>query len=88
VGIVYYRGETFRISKADWVPLTFLGLSGNLLYQWLFIIGIDLTLAANAAIMLGTIPIWMALGSHFFSIEFLNRLKGIGIVLGFMQVLF
>ncbi len=85
-GIVFYRGETFKISKADWVPLTFLGLSGNLLYQWLFIIGIDLTLAANAAIMLGTIPIWVALGSHLFSVEFLNRLKGTGIVLGFIGV--
>jgi drug/metabolite transporter (DMT)-like permease len=85
--IVYYRGETFRITKKDWVPLTFLGLAGNLLYQWLFIIGIDLTLAANAAIMLGTIPIWIALGSHFFSIEFLNRLKSIGVVLGFAGVI-
>jgi drug/metabolite transporter (DMT)-like permease len=85
--IVFYNNATFSIPVKDWIPLIILGLAGNLLYQWLFIIGIDLTLAANAAIMLGTIPIWVALGSHFFSIELMNRLKSIGVFFAFAGVL-
>lgn len=81
------RRAWFRIPKEDILPLLILGLAGNLLYQWLFIVGIDLTLAANAAVMLGTIPIWVALFSHLLSMEFMNRLKGIGVLLAFLGVL-
>lgn len=81
--IVFYRNAFFKIRKKDWLPLIGMGLAGNLLYQILFIFGINLSLAANAAILLGTIPIWVALTSHLFSIEFMNRLKTIGVILGF-----
>jgi len=89
IWIVLIRKKAwFTIQKKDWLPLIALGLLGNLLYQWLFIVGIDLTLAANAAVMLGTIPIWVAIFSHFMSIELLNKLKGIGVVLAFTGVVF
>lgn len=81
--IIFFQNETFRIRKKDWLPLIGMGVAGNLLYQVLFIFGINLSLAANAAILLGTIPIWVAVTSHFFSIEFMNRLTAIGVVLGF-----
>lgn len=84
--VVAKRKQWFKIPKQDWVPLIVLGLGGNLLYQWLFIVGIDLTFAANAAVMLGTIPIWVALFSHFFSFEILNRLKTVGVILAFAGV--
>ena len=85
--VVAKRKAWFKIHKADLLPLLILGLAGNLLYQWLFIIGIDLTLAANAAVMLGTIPIWVALASHLLSLEIMNRLKGLGVGLAFGGVL-
>ncbi len=85
--VVARRKAWFRIQKGDLWPLLVLGLAGNLLYQWLFIVGIDLTLAANAAVMLGTIPIWVAVASHLLSLEFMNRLKGIGVILAFGGVL-
>src|SRR6056297_1615481 len=85
-GIVIKRKLWFTIDKKDIIPLIILGLVGNLFYQWLFIIGINLTFAANAAVMLGTIPIWVAISSHLFSLEFLNRLKTIGVFLGFAGV--
>jgi drug/metabolite transporter (DMT)-like permease len=81
--VIYYRGAFFKIRKKDWLPLVGLGIAGNLFYQVLFIFGINLSLAANAAIMLGTIPVWVALASHLFSIELMNRLKTIGVIFGF-----
>ena len=86
--VVAKRNAWFKVRKKDWGRLIFLGLVGNVLYQWLFIVGIDLTLAANAAVLLGTIPIWVGIISHFLSIEVLNRLKTIGVFLGFAGVLF
>lgn len=84
--VVARKKAWFSVPKKDWLPLLFLGLFGNLLYQWLFIVGIDLTLAANAAVMLGTIPIWVALVSHFFAYELMNRLKATGVFLAFTGV--
>lgn len=84
--VVAKRKAWFKIHKSDWKLLIPLGLLGNLLYQWLFIIGIDYTFAANAAVLLGTIPIWVALLSHVLSIELLNRLKGLGVALAFAGV--
>lgn len=76
----------FSIDRSDWKWLIPLGLLGNLLYQWLFIIGINYTYAANAAVMLGTIPIWVAVFSHFMKFEKMNRLKSLGIIFAFSGV--
>lgn len=65
-----------------------MGLLGNLVYQGLFIIGIDYTLSANAAVMLGTIPIWVALFSHFFNLEKMNIYKATGVLLAFVGIIF
>ena len=85
-GIMLFRGVNVHIPKSDWLPLLGIGLIGNVLYQWLFIVGIDLTLSANAAVMLGTIPIWIAIFSHLFTDEKMTRLKAIGVVLAFSGV--
>jgi drug/metabolite transporter (DMT)-like permease len=85
-GIIVFRGVNVNIPKSDWLPLLAIGLIGNVLYQWLFIVGINLTLSANAAVMLGTIPIWIAIFSHLFTDEKMTRLKAIGVVLAFSGV--
>lgn len=84
--VIAKKKQWFRVHKEDWPFLILLGLLGSLLYQWLFIVGIDLTLAANAAVMLGTIPIWVAIVSHLLSIDKMNRLKGAGVFTGFTGV--
>lgn len=84
---IWKRGDWFKIPVRHLLPLFLLGLFGNLLYQWLFIVGINFTFAANAAIMLGTIPIWVAVVSHLFAYEKMTRLKAIGVVLGFTGVI-
>ncbi len=82
------KGLSLRVKKEHFWALIGIGLIGNLLYQLLFIIGINLTKAANASVMLGTIPIWVALLSQFFTEEKLTPLKSIGVAFAFTGVAF
>ena len=52
------RGPIPLPKREDLVPIVLLGLLGNLVYQYLFIIGVDRTLAGNAALLLSTVPVW------------------------------
>lgn len=83
-----WKKQQFSIPKKDWLPLLGMGLLGNLVYQGLFIIGIDHTLSANAAVMLGTIPIWVALFSHLFNLERMNIFKTTGVLSAFAGIFF
>ena len=85
---LFWKKQQFTIPRKDWLPLLGMGLLGNLVYQGLFIIGIDYTLSANAAVMLGTIPIWVALFSHFFKLEKMNIFKSIGVLFAFGGIIF
>lgn len=73
----------WAFSRSDLLPLIGLSLLGHTLYQLLFIMGIRYTTAANAALMLGTIPIWISILSHFFFDEKMNRFKTIGVFIAF-----
>lgn len=84
--IIFWKRAWFTVPRADWLSLLAIGLIGNVLYQWLFIVGIDLTFSANAAVMLGTIPIWIAIFSHLFTEEKMTRLKAVGVLLAFAGV--
>jgi len=86
--VLLWRKQQFSIPKKDWLPLLGMGLLGNLVYQGLFIIGIDYTLSANAAVMLGTIPVWVALFSHFLKIEPMNIFKTLGVICAFAGIVF
>ena len=86
--VVVWRKQFFKIHKGDWLPLIGMGLMGNLVYQGLFIIGIDFTLSANAAVMLGTIPIWVAIFTHFFIGEKMNLFKTMGVFFAFGGIVF
>lgn len=87
-GVLLWRKQQFSIPKKDWLPLLGMGLLGNLVYQGLFIIGIDYTLSANAAVMLGTIPVWVAVFSHVFHIERMNKYKVLGVLCAFGGIIF
>lgn len=51
-------GAVRRIDRGDWPRLIALGVLGNVLYQLCFIVGIDLTRAGNASLLLSTTPVW------------------------------
>lgn len=80
------KGFTLDVEKKHFWKLVGIGLIGNLLYQLFFIIGIDNTYSANAAVMLGTIPVWVALLSQFFTDEKLTPFKAVGVLLAFIGV--
>ncbi len=80
------RGHTLKVEKEHFWKLVGIGIVGNLFYQLFFIIGVNYTYAANAAVMLGTIPIWVALLSQFFTDEKLNLLKSLGVLFAFAGV--
>ena len=44
--------------RRHWGRIVFLGLLANVVYQLLFIYGVDRTLAGNAALVLATTPVW------------------------------
>ncbi|MGM0587338.1 MAG: DMT family transporter [Bacteroidota bacterium] len=85
--IVLKRGLRVNVPKKDWLKILGMGLLGSFVYQGLFIIGIDYTYSANAAVMLGTIPIWVGVFSHLFTSDKLSSFKGLGVLLGFLGVL-
>ncbi len=62
--VLRVRGPTRKPERRDIPRLVGLGVLGNVVYQWLFIIGIDHTLAGNASIILATVPVWTALLSR------------------------
>lgn len=80
------RGYSLKVDREDFWPIVGIALVGNVLYQLFFIIGVDYTYSANAAVILGTIPVWVALLSHLFTDEKLTRYKSIGIGLAFTGI--
>ncbi|WP_103666019.1 DMT family transporter [Gracilimonas amylolytica] len=89
-GLLWYfarkKGHSLKVRKKHFWKLVGIGIIGNLFYQLFFIIGINYTYAANAAVMLGTIPIWVALLSQFFTDEKLTLFKTLGVLFAFIGV--
>lgn len=74
------RGGALR-PELRHVPLLIgLGVFGNVVYQWLFIVGIDNTLAGNASIILATVPVWTALLSLRLGHERPSLLTWLGVI--------
>ncbi|MDR9415370.1 MAG: DMT family transporter [Gracilimonas sp.] len=80
------KGFSIRVKKQHFWKLVGIGVVGNVCYQLFFIIGINYTYAANAAVMLGTIPIWVAILSQFFTNEKLTLFTSAGILFAFSGV--
>jgi drug/metabolite transporter (DMT)-like permease len=80
------KGFSIRVKKQHFWKLVGIGVVGNVCYQLFFIIGINYTYAANAAVMLGTIPTWVAILSQFFTNEKLTLFTSAGILFAFSGV--
>jgi drug/metabolite transporter (DMT)-like permease len=74
-------GTRIRIDKRDVLRLVGLGLLGNVVYQGLFIYGIDGTRAGNAALMLSTVPLIVTVLSVGLKHETISRAGWAGVVL-------
>lgn len=84
-------GRLFWPRTEDWPAVLALGFIGNVLYQLLFIFGVDRTLVGNASILLATTPIWTLLLSVLTRDERPGGLVWVGIggtVVGMAVVVF
>ena len=52
------RGPVPLPARRHWIRIVSLGLLANVVYQLLFIYGVDRTLAGNAGLVLATTPVW------------------------------
>ncbi|MBO6792950.1 MAG: DMT family transporter [Balneolaceae bacterium] len=86
IAVTKWRGFKVIVKKEHLIPVIGIGLVGNLVYQVLFIVGVNLTNAANSAVILGTIPVWIALMAHLFTDEKLSTTKTLGITFAFIGV--
>ncbi|RMH55633.1 MAG: DMT family transporter [Bacteroidetes bacterium] len=83
-----YVHRQHRAGQSVWAPLRtharqiiVLGLVGYLFYQLCFIIGIDLTTAGNAALLMASSPLWTAALSHVFGLDVLRPAAWLGLLL-------
>ena len=83
VVVTKWQGFNVVVNKKHLIPIIGIGIVGNLIYQILFIVGVSLTNAANSAVILGTIPVWIALLAHLFTEEKLSSNKFIGMISAF-----
>jgi len=86
VAVTKWRGFKILVKREHIIPLIGVGIVGNLIYQVLFIVGVNLTNAANSAVILGTIPVWIALLAHLFTEEKLSSNKLLGMIFAFLGV--
>ena len=74
-------GTRVRFEKQDTIRLVGLGLLGNVVYQALFIYGINGTRAGNAALMLATVPLIVTVLSVGLRHETISRAGWAGVAL-------
>src|SRR5690606_9548200 len=75
------------IQRRDILPLAALGCLGHAFYQVLFISGTARTSAANVAVLLGALPVYVALLAAFSRVERVTARTWVGIVLAFGGIL-
>jgi drug/metabolite transporter (DMT)-like permease len=79
-GVLALRGRLPLPDREDTLRVIGLGILGHVLYQLLFIHGINLTRAGNAALMLATAPIYTALLSKLAGHERVRPAAAVGMV--------
>lgn len=78
--VLRYRGRLRLPERRDVARLIGLGILGNVIYQLLFIHGLDRTSAGNASLLLATVPVWTILLSSILGHERPSLLVWLGIV--------
>ena len=76
--------EGLSIHKGDLWKLILLGLTGNTIFQLLFIHGIDLTTASNSSIIMAMGPVFISLLSVLFRHERIHLAAWAGIWISFV----
>jgi drug/metabolite transporter (DMT)-like permease len=77
-----------RPTRREWLQLAGLGLYGQFLYQLFFLNGMSRTSVANASLIIGLVPMVVALTNAALGLERLSRAYWIGIVLSVIGMYF
>lgn len=86
VTLVLVGRENFRWRKGDGLKIVALGLVGHGIYQALFILGADNTLAGNVALIVSINPAFIAVFSAIFGYERISRYTWIGVSITLLGV--
>lgn len=88
VTATWVSGRRWRFAWRHVPWLLGLGLLGNSVYQLLFIFGANLTTADNAALMLATMPAWVAVMGSLARTEEVRTLGWVGVVMSLVGIAF
>lgn len=82
----FSRSRWMPIAVGDWYHLLRAGVVANVIYQMAFIIGLNMTSAGNAAILLNTSPLWTLLLSSPMHRENIGRQMWLGALISLCGV--
>ena len=80
-------GHSLKFQRRHLFYLIGLGLLGNTMYQLLFIFGIANTTADNSALILATVPVWVALFGTLLGMERVSGQGWLGVGLSLAGVI-
>ncbi|MEK9138458.1 MAG: DMT family transporter [Bacteroidota bacterium] len=87
VAVMFFSRSTWTpIASADWLLLLRAGFIANVVYQLAFIIGLSMTSAGNAAILLSTSPLWTLFLSARMHKEHIHLQMWTGMVISLLGV--
>lgn len=76
-------GEHKPIARKDIKNIFFVSVCGFFIFQWFYGIGIGKTTAANSSIIMGILPLTVAIINHLTGFERMSKRKAIGILISF-----
>ena len=77
-----------RPTRGEWIKLASLGLYGQFLYQLFFMGGVARTSVANASLIIGLVPMVVALSNAAMGLERLSRAYWFGIAISIVGMYF
>jgi drug/metabolite transporter (DMT)-like permease len=85
LAVAFASGRT-NLARRDLIALLLLGALGNGIYQLFFVHGVARTRAGNAALIIGSVPAFVALAARILGMERLKRMTVVGIALSVIGV--
>jgi drug/metabolite transporter (DMT)-like permease len=86
VALLLVSKEPLRWRRGDGLKLLALGIGGHGIYQAVFILGLNLTLAGNTALILSTSPVWVATLSALLGFERTRYYTWAGVIISLAGV--
>ena len=79
-------GRAWRFERRDVLPLIISGLSGYGIYQFFYIVGLNLTTVFGSALLVATVPLFSAILLALFRTERVSALQWSGVLVAFAGV--